>query len=160
MRREKVFTTELIHTLTEAGAWLYKIPDFPQAMLAGSAARFNPPKPVDLVGVFRGRFVCIECKASAGFDSIKMDWFRENQVATMDAVEERGGVSLVAINVRNKKRGASRVNRLYLFRWPLLVKHLQEFNSITPASLRNEQPFYEGYKERFPGLVEEFPDYI
>lgn len=147
-RREQVFATNLRHELeTRLGAWVYKVPDMPRF----HGARFNPMKPVDLLGVMPGgRMLAIECKQQRGFASIKKDLLRESQIVTLDAVEDRGGLAYLAVHVCNRRRGHARISRLYVFRWSALRGRLA-LGAISPAELRS-LPYSSESGGTFPGL--------
>lgn len=116
---EKIFNTELKNSLVKAGAWAYKIPDFPVGK--GSRFRFNPEKPCDIVGVYKGFPFLIESKQIKEVKNFPLSRLRKSQISNLNRAQDAGARCLLALNIRLKSS-----NTLALFPWPLVkdINHL------------------------------------
>lgn len=120
--KEKQFTAEIMHTLSQAGIWAYKLSDSPTSWTM-SKTRFTPEKPCDILSCVRGKFVAIETKQIKSFKAFGLYDMRPSQIESLDAIVEVGGRGFVFLNIRlpnDFRTGQKRDNRLVVFDWVYL----------------------------------------
>jgi len=139
--RESVFCSELVKSLRQCGAYAHKLPDSP-ASYGGAKMRFSAGKQFDVMAVFKGLPLAIECKLYKQFKGFGLNQLRDEQVQALNAYWEAGGRPFVALNIRRKAiRGVQTYeNRLLLFDWPLRFHSKAEIEAY---------PYIEGSKGLF-----------
>lgn len=155
--KEKVFNTEVVNSLKALGAWAEKIPDMPFNPLA----RFNPEKPSDILGGYKGRFFMIESKQMKKFEALGERHFQHNQIKSLDRAVATGNAAFVFVNVRIRavKGENNYENRLIVLDWKRWGQRIKTA-SIKAKEIK-ELPFVSGQKGLFPldaflqGLINE-----
>jgi len=141
--RESTTNTEIVNSIKAAGHWAYKIPDFPQSMIAGS--RFNPEKPFDIVAFIAGRAVAIEGKQFKKYQAFGERHMRPSQLEEFNRIVDRdAGRAFVFLNIRQPR---PRLNRLLIFDWKNLRERFKD-GSIKMRELEAQQ-YLEGRKKLF-----------
>jgi len=140
--RESTFNTEITNSLKEQGAFAYKIADQPTSWTM-SKTRFTPDKPCDIICLYRGTGVLIECKMSKKFEAFGLRHLRPSQLKAMDEAVAKGSRAFVFLNIRFRPE-----NRLLIFEWS------PEFKArITESSIKAKEIaeiyFIKGAKKRF-----------
>lgn len=143
--QEKNFQTEVINSLKANGAFAYKIPDQPR--YSDSAQRFNPPKRFDILAVYSGVPLAIECKFYKEFKGFGLNQFRDEQIDALNDHAAAGGKSFAFLNIRIKKPYE---NRLLIFDWPWFYRTLSRAGKCIPKNEIELYPFLVGYKSQFP----------
>lgn len=123
-RIEAKFTTDLRVALERLSAWAYKIPDAPinrfhRCSRCGQVdQRYGAAieRPFDVVGCLHGRALAIEVKQLRGFKAFGTRLMQPSQVSNLSAIEQAGGVALVALFVHEPRV----YRKLLLFVWSAL----------------------------------------
>lgn len=148
---------ELFHEQMDEPYFWYKIPDNPHM----GVARFDLPKPFDILYVVDSQPYCIEAKAMNKYRAFSLRDIRPSQVEYMTAFDDAGGVSYVFLNVRqaaSKAEGIEYVNKLIVMQWATLYPRLLD-SSIKAKELR-DAPGITGSKGLFDlskGFIEYDP---
>ena len=140
--RESVFCSELVKSLRHAGCYAHKLPDSP-ASYGGVKMRFSAKKQYDVIAVYKGLPIAIECKQYKQFKGFGLNQLRDEQIEALNGFFEAGGTAYVALNIRvsaSKERNQKHENRLLMFKWPL------SFHSKAEIL---EYPYIEGSKGLF-----------
>jgi len=141
--KESIFQKEIKESLRDLGAWCEKFPDMPGF---SDDFRFMPVKPFDLIAIYRGIPIAIECKMLKGYQAFSQSKMSDNQIEQLTLFELAGGKSFVFLNVRCSEPG-KRVNRLIIFEWSML-QLIWQSGSIKKVDLEI-YPSAEGHKQRF-----------
>ena len=162
-KTEQKFITELkksvglMHEIEDEDHFWYKIPDNPHL----GTARFDLPKPFDILYVTSGNAYSIEAKAMNRYRAFSLRDIRPSQIDNMTAFDDAGGLSYVFLNIRQAAcaaEGREYVNKLIIMQWSLLYPRLLE-SSIKAKELK-EAPGVAGAKGLFDlsnGFVEYDP---
>ncbi len=104
---EAIFNRETVRAIRESRGWAYNIPDMP--------ARFTPDKPCDVIAMYEGRGVLIECKMLKGYQAFGKRHIRPSQIREMDKALEAGTRAFLFVNIR--KTAKPRLNRIIILEW-------------------------------------------
>lgn len=134
---EKTFNLELKKSLIFHGAWAHKIADMPR----GPMLRFNPEKPCDIVGVFKGQMFVIESKQIKKFQAFGIEALRPGQISSLTKIHEAGGKAFVFLNVRIPRT----INSILVFEWEFWKWRWQTLGSLKKDEIE-VMTFKEGLK--------------
>lgn len=147
---ERIFTTEVMQSLRDQGAWAYKIPDAPITKEILKITRFTAPKPCDIVASLNGKFIAIECKLSKKAEAFNVNMLRRSQVEHLTNIVKSGGRAFIFLNIRvapDKSKNIHRMNRLVILDWANWGSRIQK-SSIKKDELLSLD-YIEGRKGSF-----------
>ena len=84
--------------------------------------RFSTAKQFDIMGIYAGVPLAVECKLYRKFAGFGLNQLRDEQIAALNAYWEAGGRAFVALNIRiaaSREKNQKHENRLLLFEWPM-----------------------------------------
>lgn len=138
--KESIFTTEILGSLRDLGAWAYKIADAPITKRVLDVTRFTQAKPCDIFACIDGTMIAIETKQIKKWRAFSLADMRPAQIVQLSRIAEHGGRSFVFLNVRIPRKE----NRLLVFEWTALFERLQ-ISSIKGLELERLS-YYEAHK--------------
>lgn len=113
--KESIFQVEIKKSIEDAGGWCKKFPDTIRDFKnPDSPTRFIPRKPFDLIAVYKGIPVAIECKQMKMWKALNckvmqsakdkrddLPFYEWNQIKELNEFEQKGeGQSFLFLNIR------------------------------------------------------------